>query len=365
MAIKRVTMQDIAAACNLSRNTVSKVFNNRTVPESTRRLVLQKAQEMGYYPAPEESRPESPAPSLPVHRGTAPQTVVMLTSDMPTDYHFAMRFLPVFTERLSRAGYTLMMHEITPAELREKRLPAAMTLSQTAGILGTELFDRDYVKMLCSLDIPFLSVDGHPDATFSPMNCSYLLMENLGSSCYVTSQMIEDGAVRLGFVGDADHCISFRERWMGFTCAVEQAGMTVDRSLCILERDSSPYGSPEWLASQIRKMPERPDALLCANDFLAFNIMQALRLMGLSIPDDVRVAGFDSTPQSAMVDPPLTTVQIPNEDFGRMAADILLSLIQKPDIPCSLVYVKTTPVIRASTLSGKRAGQTAGKLPQF
>ena len=92
-----------------------------------------------------------------------------------------------------------------------------------------------------------------------------------------------------------------------------------------------------------------PDAFVCANDFLAIHLMSALKKMGLSIPRDILVTGFDGTSQSALADPPLTTVQVPGLETGRMAAKILLSRITDPERPYTWTRVKTTPVWRSSS----------------
>ena len=98
MAIKRVTMQDIADACGLSRNTVSKVFNGRgSVPPATRDFILKKAGELGY--------------GLPVKEKEVPSvqsggSIALLTNNMPVDYHFGTFFVTTFTDQICRAGYT-------------------------------------------------------------------------------------------------------------------------------------------------------------------------------------------------------------------------------------------------------------------
>ena len=155
MAHRRITMQDIADACGLSRNTVSKIFNGRgAVPEATQQLVLQKAQELGYYQLPE-----------PVAEAAGPvrnsKNIALLTSRMPADYHFGTFFIPAFAERLSRAGYTLTMYEVPPEDILAERLPAHLPLEQTAGILSIELFDRGYLDMLCTLGLPVILVDAY------------------------------------------------------------------------------------------------------------------------------------------------------------------------------------------------------------
>ena len=341
MAMKRVTMQDIANACGLSRNTVSKIFNGRgAVPEATRQTVLRKAQELGYHQIPEEE---------PVRAEPRSQNIALLTNRMPADYHFGTFFVPAFAGQLSRAGYTLMMYEIAPDELRGKTLPAHMSLEQTAGIMVIELFDREYLDMLCDLGVPTISIDAYYGANTSPMRCDIISMENTASTFALTNHIISSGARRLGFVGDVEHCNSFHERWTGFCLALCGAGLPLERELCILDSDDAPYGDPEWLLSRLQKMPVMPDAFVCANDYLALCTMTTLKRHGVLIPNEVMVAGFDGTPQSSIVEPALTTAWIPSNDIGRMAADMLLARIENPDRPFQSTYVKTTPLWRDST----------------
>lgn len=344
MALRRVTMQDIADACGLSRNTVSKIFNGRgAVPEATQHLVLQKAQELGYYQVPD------PAASIAKPAGGS-QNIALLTSRMPSDYHFGTFFIPAFTERLSRAGYTLMMYEVSLEELLARRLPPHLPQGQTAGILSIELFDRNYLDMLCALELPVILVDAYANANITAINCDLISMENMASTIELTTHIIAAGARRLGFVGDRDHCNSFHERWLGFCLALSEAGIPLDRELCILSNDMEPYSDEGWIVEQLHRMPAIPDAFVCANDFLALHMMAALKHLGLVIPDDIMIAGFDGVPQSAVVEPSLTTVQIPNAEIGRMAADMLLERINNPKLPFRRTYVQTTPMWRSSTL---------------
>ena len=341
MALQRVTMQDIADSCGLSRNTVSKIFNDRgAVPEATRKMVLEKARELGYRQLPDE-KPEREEPRN--------QNIALFTSHMPSDYHFGTFFVPAFAAQLSRAGYTLMMYELTEEEFAQNRLPAHISLEQTAGILGIELFSKPYLEMICRLGIPAIFVDAYAGANTSLLKYDLISMENVASTVAMVDHIVESGAWRLGFVGDRDHCNSFHERWVGFNLAIGKAGPTLDRDLSILDRDGPEYSDPEWYIGKLQRMPVLPDGLVCANDYIALHVMTALKQMGVAIPGRVMVAGFDGTPQSAVVEPALTTAQIPSADIGRLAAEILLDRLENPDRPYRTTYVNTVPLLRAST----------------
>lgn len=340
MARKRITMQDIAQACGLSRNTVSKVFNDRgAVPEETRRLVLDKARQLGYTQLPAES-------------GQG-RSIALLTQHKLLSHNFGAFFITSFTDQISRAGYTLKMYEISRAEIREKRLPPHLDLEETAGILGIELFDRAYLESVCAMGKPTVFVDGYPHAAESPINCDFVSMENLASETALVGRMIRSGAKKIGFVGDRNHCNSFYERWVGCCSALREAGLPIREDLSILAEDGEYYGDPAWLLRQLEALPEIPDGFACANDYLALHLMTALKKLGLSIPGDVMVAGFDGSMEASVVTPALATARIPSAEIGRLAASVLAQRIRQPDFPYHWTYVKTTPIWGESIESEK------------
>ena len=335
MARKRVTMQDIADACGLSRNTVSKVYNGRgSVPEATRKMVLSKALELGYYQQPAADE------NLPAPGGN----IALLTQHKLLSHNFGAFFITSFTNQICRSGYTLKIYEISPEEIAAKELPPHLKLEEVEGILGIELFDRDYLEMICSLGKPTVFVDGYARASMNLIHCDFVSMENVASEMAMVSSMIRGGARRIGFVGDYEHCNSFLERWIGYYMALSEAGLPVDRSLCILDEDSEAYGDTDWLLGKLNAMPELPDAFACANDYLAIHLITALKQMNLSVPTDVMVTGFDGSMEATVVDPPLTTARIPSTEIGSLAATLLSERIHSPDQPFRWTYVKTIPI---------------------
>ena len=339
--VKRVTIQDIADACGVSRNTVSKIFNNRgTVKEATKQEVLKKAQEMGYIQFFADNF-EQPA--------TQTESIALLTCNMPTDSHYGTSFIPALASQISRGGYTLRMYEFSEDEMTLQNLSSKLNLDQTAAIVTIEIFSRENINNICMLGLPVIVVDGFSGTYTSIMNCDRVSMENVASMAALVNHITEQGAKRLGFIGDPKHCHSFEQRWLSFCHALTKANLSFEKDLCILDPDQSPYKDPAWISSKIAKMPVLPDALICANDYIALHVMTALKQMGYSIPKDVMVAGFDGTAQSAVVAPSLTTIQIPAAEIGRIAADVLLNRISNPNRPFISVDVKTTPIYRDST----------------
>lgn len=341
MAIKRITVSDIAKACGFSRNTVSKVFNGRgSVPESTKQLILQKAQELGYgvFSETVSSEPNE-------NRGS----IAVLTQQKTLSHNFGTSFMTSFTNHISRLGYFIKIYEISRDEIAQRKLPPHLLLKDTAGILTIELFDREYQNMVCSLGIPCVFIDGHTHIMRTVPKCDYVSMENTASISVLTQHLIDAGAKTIGFVGDKEHCSSFYLRWLSCNHALWLSGLPVSDPYSILEPDNSPYSDPDWLNTMLDRMPHIPDAFVCANDYLAIQLMIALKRRGLSIPDDVMVTGFDGSPESAVIDPPLTTAQIPSAEMGRSAAELLHMRIRNTTVPFTIVQFKTTPIFRGST----------------
>lgn len=342
MARKRVTMQNIADACGLSRNTVSKIFNGRgSVPEATRQLVLGKAQEMGYA--------QLPGKTVDGREAADGGSIALLTQHKLLSHNFGAFFITSFTDQICRAGYTMKMYEVSPEEIAEKKLPPHLNLKETAGILVIELFDRAYLDMICSLKKPTVFVDGYAGSGLELVCCDCVSMENLASERALVRRMLAAGARRIGFVGDHEHCNSFHERWLSYCMVLHEAGLPVEKKLSILDRDSESYGDTEWLLKKLTAMPELPDGFACANDYLAIHLMAALKKMGLSIPGDVMVTGFDGSLEASVVSPLLSTARIPSKEIGRMAASLLTERIQSPGNPFRRVYVETVPEFGEST----------------
>ena len=174
-------------------------------------------------------------------------------------------------------------------------------------------------------------------------------MESMASILAVMQKLVSLGARKIGFVGDKSHCESFYERWYGYCRALKASGLPQDDRICILAPDDSPYNDPDWLINQLERMPALPDAFICANDYIAIHLISALKKKRIKIPEQVMVTGFDGTPQSALVDPPLTTVETPGKVIGHLAADALLNRIANPDSPFVTTRVRTTPLWRGST----------------
>ena len=281
--MKRVTIQDIADALGVSRNTVSKAINNSDgLAEATREKILQKAVEMGYkqfsYVAALSGNSRF-VPSGDSEPPAAASEIAVFTANLSLlSNHFAIPMLDRFKQELSQLGYSLNIYKVDRENLAQHTLPATFDPERASAIMCIEMFDRAYDEMVCTLGLPVLFVDGPHKRYGDSLPADQLLMDNTTGITKLVHDLLGKGIRKIGFIGDYEHCQSFFERYVAFRSAMTLAGVPVDEAFCI-KRHSTDMDVP------LSALPELPEVFLCANDFIAVDTMQALRKLGKSVPD--------------------------------------------------------------------------------
>lgn len=344
MPNKKITVQDIANELGISRNTVSKALNNTGIlAEATKSKIIQKAIEMGY----KQFNYMNTSSFFP--KPSVNKDIALLTCSVPNNSHFGSHLLSGFEEKVSNQGYRLSMYMIRDNELNSSSLPSNFNPELIDGIICIEMFDNHYSKIICDLGIPTIFIDSSSNRGNAPLNADILLMESYHNIYNITKNLIKHNITNIGFVGDIHHCQSFYERWQGFCSALLDSGISLDINSSILENDSEPYRNAEWLGNKIMQIPVLPQAFICANDFIAIAIIKALNHKNISVPDDVLVCGFDDSTESKLIEPHITTVNIPSCEMGDIAASLLISRMENPSIPFRTMHVRTTTKYREST----------------
>ena len=352
---KRVTIQDIADSLGLSRNTVSKALNGSDgLADATRDRILQKAMEMGYkqfaYVQTMVQRQESVLGDLSSLVESGKREVALLSTTYLAAPHFSSLMLDAFQNEIAQLGLTLNTHRVTAGDLVEMVLPKTFDPSRVAAIVCIEMFDRRYDEMVCSLGIPTLFVDGPARPRGENLPCDQLYMENTTQVMRLVNDMLDEGVTSIGFVGNWEHCQSFYERYTAFRLAMLMRGAAVDERWCI------PVNGLEDIDLKLGALDELPELFICANDFVALDVLTALRGRGLQVPDDIMLAGFDDSAESRRSVPPLTTIHIHTQIMAFSAIQLLQSRIKEPSLDYRQVYTETELIYRASTarVTGRR-----------
>ncbi len=133
----------------------------------------------------------------------------------------------------------------------------------------------------------------------------------------------------------------------GYQDALRQAGIAVDPSL-ICHGDFTLKAGDDGAGAML-ELADRPSALFCENDEMAIGALRRIKQMGLRVPEDISLVGFDDIPFAAYCDPPLTTISQPAETFGQKAVEMLIALIEKKPIAERHVVLPFGLTVRGST----------------
>lgn len=351
----RVTIQDIADALGVSRNTVSKAINNTGVlAEATRERILKKAREMGYKQFSYLTVTEQGSIGLLLSGEKEKKEIALLTGNTLNTSHFASTMLDKFQRELAQMGYSLTIYHVIKEEIAALQLPVSFSASRVAGIVCVELFDLPYCQMLCSLELPTLFIDSPADFSGEGLEADRLYMDNQTEIFHFISEMKQRGKTRIGFIGEYLHCRSFFERYMNYRSALAYLDLPYDDAFCITQRDEGRADASfedyrQFLKEQIRHMEQLPDVFICANDFIALDAIGALKAAGYSVPKDVWLCGFDDSPESRVMSPTLTTIHIHSQAMGFAAVQLLMSRIKEPSLNYRTLYTETNLIFRQST----------------
>ncbi len=343
--MKKVTIQDIADALGISRNTVSKAINNSDgLADTTREQILEKAIEMGYKQFSyvntlSRASSFSSTPDRPEYQGE----IALLTNAFLTNSHFASTMLDKFQREISQLGFTMNTHRVTENDLKEMRLPFTFRQEQVQAIICIEMFNQAYDEMVCGLGLPVLFVDTPAKFDGFTLPCDQLYMDNTEAITRFVNDMLAAGYKRIGFVGNYRHCQSFYERYAAFRMAMLMANVPVDEHFCFFSNHSDDF------IESIASLDQLPDVFICANDFVAGDLIRGLFAIGKSVPEDVMILGFDDAPESRISRPMLSTVHIHTQIMAFTAVQLLLSRMKEPSLDYRIVHTESDLIYREST----------------
>jgi len=219
--------------------------------------------------------------------------------------------------------------------------PASNSRNKVDGVLAVAMDDEDAVRR-AARRMPTIALDNE----FEGVSC--VVADNAAGGYQATSHLLELGHRRIAHLAGHQGSAVGRQRLAGYRRALEDHGVEAD---------------PEWVcpcgfdvdagyaqAATLLALSPPPTAVFCANDAVALGAMKRLREEGLTVPDDISVVGFDDIEAAALVEPALTTIRVPREAIGALAAEMLLAAIRRrdPNAPPERRLVDVELVERAS-----------------
>ena len=322
--MRKPTIKDVAKQTGVSLKTVSRVINGESgVSAATRKHVQQAVETLGF-------RPNPSARSLRSSHAYA----LGLVYDNPND-HYVISLQNGMLSTCQEHGFGL---QILPCNSSSPKLAdtliAAVDRSRLAGLVLTPPMSErsELLAALRAQGIACVCIISARDDPGQQTPCVYV--NDRGAAYAVTEHLIRLGHMRTGFLwGDMEHRSS-QERHAGYVEALADYGIRLDEQLVMSGRFSFDDGFRS--ARRLLALENRPTAIFGCNDEIAAGVLAAARSIGLDIPRDLSIAGFEGNPFSNQVWPPLTTAQQSTHEIGRQAALRLMAELQQASVPSSM-----------------------------
>jgi len=327
-------MKDVALRAGVSLGTVSNVLNRpELVSERTRQRVLAAIAELGFV------RNES-ARQL---RGGGSRTLAYVVLD--TSNPFFTDVAEGVQEAADGAGLALFLCNSAESSSRQASFLDLLEQQRVEGVLITPVDAADpRISALAGRGTPVVIVDRGA----GPDGCSVAVDDVLGGDLAVT-HLLETGHRRIAFVGGPRVIGQVADRITG---AEKAAARSAGADLVIMETAALNVAEGRRAGERIAGMPaaRRPTAAFCANDLLALGLLQQMVRLGLRVPDDLAIVGYDDIEFAEAAAVPLTSVSQPRQLLGRTAAELLLEEARTPEgHQHQQVVFAPELVVRAST----------------
>ena len=325
-ATRRPTMTDVARIAGVSQSSVSLVLNRMTaarISESTKRRVLEAAEQIGY---------ELPATRRQEETAVEKNTIAYLVDEISTSPH------PVVNLDGARdfgweQGFLVAAHvtRSNPA-IEKETTKAIMRDPSIVGVIYSTIFTR-------RVTVP-AELDGIPTVL---LNCyatdgrhHAIVPGEVAGGFAATAHLIAHGHRRIAFINGEEWMNAAIDRLRGYRQALATADIAFDPSL-VRNADWLPLMGYQH-GSELLKLERRPTAIFCGNDLIAIGVLEAAAELGLRVPEDISVMGYDDQELARYTQPPLSTLVLPNYEMGRRAAELLIDIAvhKKPVKPMVL-----------------------------
>jgi DNA-binding LacI/PurR family transcriptional regulator len=329
-------LADIAAQAGVSEATVSRVLNGKAgVSAPTRQSVLAALDLLGY------ERP------LRLRQRSA-GLIGLITPEL--DNPIFPAFAQIIGQALTRQGYTPVLATQTPGGPTEDELVETLVERGVAGIVfasglhADSTADPGHYARLRGQGVPFVLING-----FSPhIDAPFVSPDDRIAVRLAVTHLAALGHRRIGLAVGQKRFVPVQRKIEGFLAAMDEVlGLAEPAALDLVRHSLFTLEGGHAAATAL--LAEGCTAVVCASDMMALGAVRAARALGLAVPRDVSVVGFDDSPLIAFTDPPLTTIRQPVAAMSQAAVDALLEEIGGSPAPHSEFVFLPELVVRGST----------------
>lgn len=322
---KRVLLEDIAREVGVTKGLVSRALAGKyNVSEEMRSRIVKKAAELGYDNSNLRSRP------APISR-----VLLVISSRILLKEDYWQPIIKSVTYVLDLNSIILEYFVYDENKINDQLLNklsctdcgAFIVIHSNPKIINEEL--KRTKKPIIEVDPKSFHSDGVTQVKFSNYDSIYL----------ATQDLIEKGHRIIAFYGSDMHATSFRERHEGFLASIEaHKDLGVEGVSINFDNSNLDYADDELLVKTLQN--KKITALICANDIIALGAYKTIKSLGLSIPDDISVIGFDNIKDGEYVVPRLSTFDVPRERLGREVGNYLIGVFSDRQLQYSQIVVR-------------------------
>lgn len=352
---RRLNLEDIAAMAGVSRSTVSRVLNDDPrVSDGVRARVRTVIKDTGYHP-------NAAARSLATHRSNIiglvfPRVFTMMFSDP-----WASVLIKGCIEGSERTDFSLVhMLVSTDDQVAVDRFfeRSVMGRHLDGVILASHVIGDKLVARLQESDLPYVLIGRDADR-----RANFVDIDNRQATRVETQHLLAHGYRKLLYMSGPPDLVTAADRRDGFLDAIEASDIDPDqvRIECGYFEQVTAYD----IAHRILQQPDPPEAVVAANDAMAIGVLQAARDLGMAVPEQLAIVGFDDIDMNRMFRPHMTTIRQPSDVLGRTAVRMLADMISHPPPDPVQQWVAAELIVRGSCgcsfSSAEAADRSEGK----
>lgn len=319
---KKTTLKDIANILEISTAAVSKALQDDSrISAKTKEAVKKVAKELNY-------QPNHLASALRKGKSNLVGVIVPRTNS-----NFFSSVVQSMEEVLNKDGYNIIITQSNESYKKECDSIDALLFTQVDGIIASmanETIELDYYQKIKSRGIPLILFDrGEND-----LNVDYIGIDDYASSHMIVEHLVEQGCERIAHIGGYQRTRIFNNRIRGYKDAIKEHGLPSDDELLLESSLTQEDGRLKM--EQLLSLNKRPDAVYIAGDYAALGALQVLKENDIDVPKEIALVGFGNEPFTAMVSPPISSVEQHSTQIGKLAAQTFLEHMKAPEVKQTL-----------------------------
>lgn len=319
--MKKIFLKDIAEALDLSKTAVSLVLNGRgdenKISKETQKRILDFAEQNSY-------RPNQMARGLSLGKSETIGLIIPNISDI-----FYARIAHHIELRAKELGYNVVFSSSNENSETEKELIYSMLNRQVDGLIiaSTQKNQKDILK-LREASFPFVLIDRH----YPEIETNYVIVDNFEGTNKMTRHLLKNGRKKIGFISIESELEAMVQRQLGYERAITDEGYELMKyHMKALDR----FNYQDEMKAAVQNMvlgANKVDAVVFTTHYLAASGLRELKLLNISVPEEVAIISFDELGAFDLVDPPITASKQPVDDMGHQAVEILVNEIEKKNL---------------------------------